>query len=60
MGETEAMSVTKADAPFPTWFSRSLWHIVSCHLQMKIKKEILTVKVVTEPKLGLLFLFRGK
>ena len=54
------MSLTKADATSPSWFSRSLWHIVSCHLQIKIFKKILPVKVVTEPKLSLLFVFRGK
>ena len=49
------MSLTKADAPFPTLFSSSLWHIVSCNLQMKIKKKTLPVKVVTESKVHLLF-----
>ena len=61
LGETEAMSLTKADGPFPILFSRSPWHIVSCNLQMKIKKKItLPVKVVTESKLILLFIFRGQ
>ena len=60
IGETDAMSLTKADAPLPILFSRSLWHIVGCNLQMKIKKKTLPVKVVNESKLSLLFIFRGQ